>query len=116
MLHVLVIMFASTGGPPSYPHSVSGTQTTTGQPSAALLCLAFLVQFSLSSILLLPPLIMLILDTPFSQLASPKAHRFNRKQAVLLTAEFLGYFASLVLTSTVISGGTAWIGQTWGVE
>lgn len=99
MLHVLAMMFASQS-----------------QASPALLCLAFLVHSSVSSILLLAPLILLLMDQPVSRLASPRPHSLNMFKTMSLLVEFIGYFVILCLASSMISGGTTWMSRTWGVE
>ncbi|KAJ6508519.1 GPI transamidase subunit PIG-U [Mycena sanguinolenta] len=88
---------------------------TQGLVSPSLLAAALLLQLSLSSILLLAPLIMLLASSPVSQLASPRAFSGNGKM-VPLVAEFTAYTTVLTLASTVVSGGWAWVPQTWGAS
>ncbi|KAJ7095734.1 GPI transamidase subunit PIG-U [Mycena belliarum] len=99
MLGLLALMFAARG-----------------DASPSLLAAAFLLQLSLSSIMLLAPLILLLASSPVSQLASPRAFSGNGKKIWPLVAEFLVYTAVLTLTSTLISGGWAWVPQTWGAS
>lgn len=82
--------------------------------SASLLALAFLVQFSLSSILLLVPLLLLLISDPVSRLASPRPFPAPLRKVLPALAEFLSYFAVLTLASTLVSGGWTWIPKTWG--
>ncbi|KAF8070785.1 GPI transamidase subunit PIG-U [Lyophyllum atratum] len=90
-----------------------------GRASASLLSLACLVHLSVSSILILTPLLLLLLIGPVSNLASPKALRTfgaNFRLLVPYLGEFVLYFSVFTLASTVVSGGWAWIPQTWGAS
>ncbi|KAJ7195435.1 GPI transamidase subunit PIG-U [Mycena pura] len=87
-----------------------------GDASRSLLAAALLLQFSLSSILLLAPLLLLLASSPVSQLASPRAFSANGKSITSFVAEFLAYTTVLTLASTLVSGGWAWIPQTWGAS
>ncbi|KAJ7288155.1 GPI transamidase subunit PIG-U [Mycena rebaudengoi] len=87
-----------------------------GRPSPSLLAAALLLQLSLSSILLLAPLVLLLASSPVSQLASPRAFSGDAKKMALFVGEFVAYTAVLTLASTLISGGWAWIPQTWGAS
>ncbi|KAJ7134786.1 GPI transamidase subunit PIG-U [Mycena epipterygia] len=87
-----------------------------GDTSPSLLAAALLLQLSLSSILLLAPLILLIASSPVSQLASPRSFSVNGKKIVPLLVEFAAYTTLLTLVSTLVSGGWAWIPQTWGAS
>ncbi|KAF5369760.1 hypothetical protein D9758_001334 [Tetrapyrgos nigripes] len=86
------------------------------KPSQSLLTYAFLLQFSLSSILFLVPLLLLIVSDPFSHLASPRAFNGNLQKIPTLLGEFAVYFISLTAASTLVSGGLSWMGQTWGAS
>ncbi|KZP34406.1 PIG-U-domain-containing protein [Athelia psychrophila] len=86
-----------------------------GQSSASLLALAFLVHLSLSSVLIIIPLLLLIIGEPISRLASPAPISSNLRKTLPLFLEFTTYFGVLTLASTLVSGGWAWIPQTWGV-
>lgn len=99
MLHLLSIMFAARG-----------------KTSPALFCLAALVHVSLSSVLLVLPVIILILGQPKSGLADPKPISINFKKGRAIGLEFFGHFSVLTLTSTLVSGGFQWMRQTWFVE
>ncbi|KAJ7625394.1 GPI transamidase subunit PIG-U [Mycena polygramma] len=87
-----------------------------GDASPSLLAAALLLQLSLSSVVLLAPLILLIASSPVSQLASPRAWSGNSKKLKFLVAEFAAYTAVLTLASTLVSGGWAWVPQTWGAS
>ena len=84
------------------------------RPSQCLLALSILVHLSLSSILTLLPVLLLLLSDPHSHLASPKPIAVDLWKLLRLSAEFLLYFISLSLVSTLIAGNLAWIPQTWG--
>ena len=77
--------------------------------------LAFLIQLSLSSLLLVVPLLMLLVGDPVSRLASPAPISSNLRKTIPMLFEFLAYSAGLVLASTLVSGGWAWISSTWGL-
>ncbi|KAJ7796174.1 GPI transamidase subunit PIG-U-domain-containing protein [Mycena olivaceomarginata] len=62
------------------------------------------------------PLILLLASNPVSQLASPRPFSRNGRKIIPLMAEFLAYTAVLSLASTLISGGWAWVPQTWGAS
>ncbi|KAJ6621856.1 GPI transamidase subunit PIG-U [Mycena sp. CBHHK59/15] len=87
-----------------------------GQASPSLLAAALLLQLSLSSVLLLAPLILLLASSPVSQLASPRPFSGDAKKIAPLLGEFLAYTVVLTLASTLVSGGWAWIPQTWGAS
>ncbi|KAF8971101.1 GPI transamidase subunit PIG-U [Flammula alnicola] len=85
-----------------------------GKSSASPFALSFLVHLSLSPIVVLLPLLLLLINDPFSHLASPKAMAANVKSIIPLFAEFAIYFGALTLVSTLVCGSWAWIPQTWG--
>ncbi|GLB37782.1 putative cell division cycle protein 91 [Lyophyllum shimeji] len=90
-----------------------------GRVSASLLSLAFLVHLSLSSILILTPLLLLLLIDPVSRLASPKSLRTLGVDFRLLLPNlgvFLLCFCTFAVAATLVSGGWAWIPQTWGAN
>ncbi|KAL0956835.1 hypothetical protein HGRIS_002947 [Hohenbuehelia grisea] len=86
------------------------------RPSQALLVLSFLTQLSLSSILLLPPLLLLLITDHLSHLASPKSFNGSLKRTLPLLGEFSLYFVSLTFASTVSAGSWKWMLQTWGAS
>ncbi|KAF9010614.1 GPI transamidase subunit PIG-U [Cyathus striatus] len=86
-----------------------------GQKSATLLSIAFLINLSLSSILILPPILLVLITDPYSHLASPRPIAISSlKKTLPLLGEFLVYFAALIFASSIVSGGLSWISQTWG--
>ncbi|KAF7365048.1 Phosphatidylinositol glycan anchor biosynthesis class U protein [Mycena venus] len=87
-----------------------------GSASPSLLAAALLLHLSLSSILLLAPLVLLLASSPVSQLASPRSFSGNSQKIKPLLAEFLAYTAILTVASTLVSGGWAWVPQTWGAS
>lgn len=112
---------------PSLAHSTSSFENvlmlvslmfaSQGRTSASLLSLSFLVQISPSSVLVLAPVLLLLITDPVSRLASPRplsALAADTRKLFPLLAEFIVYFASFTLTSTLVSGSWAWIPQTWG--
>ncbi|KAG5342583.1 hypothetical protein C0989_012086 [Termitomyces sp. Mn162] len=90
-----------------------------GRASATLLSLAFLVHLSLSSILILTPLLLLLLLDPVSRLASPKSLfslGVDFRRLIPFLGEFVIYLGTFTLLSTFTSGGWSWITQTWGAS
>ncbi|KAK7040095.1 hypothetical protein VNI00_009900 [Paramarasmius palmivorus] len=86
------------------------------QASRALFGMAFLLHISLSSLLLLAPVILLLLSDPNSHLASPRAFSGDIKKLPLLLVEFFAYFGTLTGVACAITGGLTWIPQTWGAS
>ncbi|KDR75106.1 hypothetical protein GALMADRAFT_249005 [Galerina marginata CBS 339.88] len=82
--------------------------------SASLLTLSFVTHLSISSVVMLLPVLLLLITDPHSHLASPKALSANPRKALSLFGEFLLYFISLTLVSTLVAGSCGWIPQTWG--
>jgi len=73
MAVLLTHMFASEREFPQLPKRYSLTYLHfTGKPLAALLALAFSTHLSISTFLLLLPVLMLLVTSPVSQLASPR--------------------------------------------
>jgi phosphatidylinositol glycan class U len=81
-----------------------------------MLAFAFLLQLSLSSILLLAPLLLLLVSDPVSHLASPRPFSSHLRKTAPLLGEFIAYSTVLVFASTLVSGSWAWVPQTWGVR
>ena len=98
------------------PPSLAYDTYRLGKTSPALFCLAALVHVSLSSILLVLPVILLLLGQPKSSLANPKQISIDFKKGRTISLELLAHLSALTLTSTVISGGFQWMWQTWFVE
>ncbi|EIM81126.1 PIG-U-domain-containing protein [Stereum hirsutum FP-91666 SS1] len=88
----------------------------------ALLTLAIAIHLSLPSILILPPvLLLLISEDATSHLANPSSSPILglsvsqlRKAVSPLLIEFVLYFLVLTGVSTTIAGGWGWVGNTWG--
>jgi len=106
----------SVNVPPDAPFLVTHVPRRLGRTSPALFCLAALVHVSLSSILLVLPVMMLLLGQPKSGLANPMPISIDFGKGRIIGLEFLIHFAALSLTSTLISGGFQWMWQTWFVE
>ncbi|KAG6866394.1 hypothetical protein C0991_004678 [Blastosporella zonata] len=90
-----------------------------GRVSPSLLSLALLLHVSLSSILILTPVMLLLLLDPVSRLASPQPLRslgVKFQRLIPLVGEFVLYFAACTCLSTLTSGGWSWIPQTWGAS
>ncbi|KZT29124.1 PIG-U-domain-containing protein [Neolentinus lepideus HHB14362 ss-1] len=92
-----------------------------GRASPALFLASILLHLSLHSVLLLPPLILLLLSSPHSHLSNPKyftAYR-NSKGSLSNTlsciGEFLIYSVILTLCCTMVADSSGWIEKTWGV-
>ena len=95
-----------------FPYDLS-----TGQAPASLLALAFLVQISPSSVLVLAPVLLLLITDPVSRLASPRPLGVlgaDLRKLTPLFIEFIVYFSAFTLASTFVSGSWAWVPQTWG--
>lgn len=93
----------------------------TGRVSASLLLLAILTHFSLTSILYVLPILLLLISSPLSNLASPRHFHLNTretaKQIFPLASEYFAYLVTLAVASTVLSGGKwGWVGKTWGAS
>lgn len=113
-------MFASQGTTIQHAGAVfrdSSHTHVTGRASASLLALSFLVQISLSSILVLAPVLLLLIASPVSRLASPQpltALGAQFRKIGPLLAEFIVYFAAFTFVSSLVAGNWTWIPQTWG--
>lgn len=87
-----------------------------GKAASALFSMALSVQLSLSSILLLTPIILLLLSNPFPHLATPRGFSGNLRSAVPLVGQFLVYFLVLTAAAASTAGGWTWVSQTWGTR
>jgi len=85
-----------------------------GQSSPSLLALAVLSHLSLPTILLLPPVLLLLLSDPQSHLASPRLFPQKLRKCIPLFAEFAFYFVALLSASVIVAGGWGWVRNTWG--
>ncbi|KAI9566946.1 PIG-U-domain-containing protein [Boletus coccyginus] len=100
MAVLLALMFASEGKPP-----------------AALLALAFSTHLSISTSLLLLPVLMLLVTSPVSQLASPQEFRGDLRTALKYVGQFVTYWLVLFGASSVMVGGDwGWVRETWGAS
>ncbi|KAH9936170.1 PIG-U-domain-containing protein [Fomitopsis serialis] len=86
------------------------------QASASLLTLAFLVQLSLPSILLLVPLLLLISSSPTSHLASPHFIKTSVRRIAPLAGQFAVYTVLLSGAATLVCGNLTWLEKTWGAS
>ncbi|EJU04266.1 PIG-U-domain-containing protein [Dacryopinax primogenitus] len=81
------------------------------QVSPSLILLAVLSFSSLPSILLLPPLVMILLAGPKPTVPLPK---YSPKTALRIVAEFALYMVVLTGASRFVAGSWGWVLQTWG--
>lgn len=86
----------------------------TGNASLSLFLLSILLHIDISSFILLPPLLLLLLTGPRSNLASPHSLTANLSRIIPLFCRYVLYAGILAIISTSITGGTHWIPQTWG--
>ncbi|KAG1772560.1 PIG-U-domain-containing protein [Suillus placidus] len=88
-----------------------------GKVSPALLAIAFAVHLTPSSILLLLPILMVLLSSPVSHLASPRPFHGNLKRIPFLFGEFTLYWLVLVGAACIIAGGSwNWVRASWGAS
>lgn len=78
--------------------------------------MSFLLQLSLSPVLLIAPLLLLLTSDPHSHLASPRPYGANLRKSIPLILELVLYSVLLTVASTVVAGSWAWIPQTWGAR
>jgi len=84
--------------------------------ASAMLCVAVLVQISLSYLVILLPVAMILIVGPYSRLASPYQPNLPRLALLSLLGEFLGYHTLLTALSGFASGNWSWMSQTWGAS
>ncbi|KIL65881.1 hypothetical protein M378DRAFT_161509 [Amanita muscaria Koide BX008] len=84
--------------------------------SSTMLCVAVLVQISLSYLVILLPIAMILIVGPYSRLASPYQPNIPRLALFSLLGEFLGYHTLLTALSGFASGNWSWMSQTWGAS
>jgi len=113
-LMLLAIMFACQSTPYSIFTLLLLTARITEKVSKSLFALSFLLHLSLSSIVMLPPVLLLLITNPHSHLASPKPTSANFRNLVSPLGEFILYTVLLTLVSTLVAGSWSWIPQTWG--
>lgn len=88
-----------------------------GKRSPAILTLALSTHLSLSTILFLVPVLMLLITSPTSQLASPRLFVGSYQLAVKYASEFLAYWLILVGAASIMAGGVwDWIRESWGAS
>lgn len=88
-----------------------------GRPSSALLAIAFTIHLSSSSILLLLPILMLLVTSPASQLASPRQFQGSIYRMTLLFGEFMFYWLVLVGAACIMADGDwNWVKASWGAS
>ncbi|KAG9313281.1 GPI transamidase subunit PIG-U [Chiua virens] len=88
-----------------------------GKPSAALLALAFSTHLSVSTFLLLLPVLMLLVTSPVSQLASPQAFKGDIRTVYKYATQFSTYWLVLFgASSIIVGGGWGWVRETWGAN
>lgn len=88
----------------------------TGKKAPCLFALSLMTYLSLPSILFLAPIIILIIGSPASSLASLKMITLGRREIAKLVGDFSLYMAVLGVACTIESGGFTWIYKTWGTE
>ncbi|KAF8530385.1 PIG-U-domain-containing protein [Hysterangium stoloniferum] len=86
-----------------------------GNVPVALLSLAFLTHLSLTSVLFLPPIILLLLHGPSSRLSKPVMFS-GYKRALPLALQASIYVGILALLSTLATGNWTWVSRTWGAS
>ncbi|OSX59720.1 hypothetical protein POSPLADRAFT_1149654 [Postia placenta MAD-698-R-SB12] len=84
-----------------------------GRPSASVLTLALLTQLSMPLVLLLLPILLLIVTSPVSCLASPRPFLADIRKTLPLLAEFIAYSVVLSLAATLVCGNRLWVTQSW---
>ncbi|OAX37908.1 PIG-U-domain-containing protein [Rhizopogon vinicolor AM-OR11-026] len=88
-----------------------------GKPSSALLAIAFTINLSPYSILLLLPILMLLVTSPASQLASPRPFHGSINRIASLFGEFMLYWLVLVGAACIIADGSwSWMKASWGAS
>ncbi|PFH49746.1 hypothetical protein AMATHDRAFT_146847 [Amanita thiersii Skay4041] len=87
-----------------------------GRQPPTLLFLAFLVQVSLSYLLLILPIFVLVNMGPSSQLAKPHGSTVPIRPIASMFGKFLVYSLCLTFASTIIANGWSWTSQTWGAS
>ncbi|KAG2073977.1 PIG-U-domain-containing protein [Suillus decipiens] len=85
--------------------------------SFALLAIAFAVHLTPSSILLLLPILMVLVSSPVSHLASPRPFHGSLKRIPFLFGEFILFWLVLVGAACIITGGSwNWVRASWGAS
>ncbi|KAH0828167.1 GPI transamidase subunit PIG-U [Lanmaoa asiatica] len=115
---LLTLMFASEGMSAQLSKRYSFTPiNSAGKPSAALLALAFSTHLSISTFLLLLPVLMLLVTSPVAQLASPQEFTGDLRTAHKYAGQFAIYWLVLFGAASVMVGGDwGWVRETWGAR
>ncbi|KAF9227010.1 cell division cycle protein 91 [Gyrodon lividus] len=88
-----------------------------GVRSPAVLALAFSTHLSMSTFLLVLPVLMLLVTSPVSQLASPHPFKGSVRTACKFAGEFVVYWLVLFGAASVMAGGGwGWVRETWGAS
>ncbi|KAG1821676.1 GPI transamidase subunit PIG-U [Suillus subaureus] len=88
-----------------------------GKVSSALLAIAFAVHLTPSSIFLLLPILMVLVSSPVSHLASPHPFHGSLRRIPFLFGEFTLYWLVLVGAACIITGGNwSWVRASWGAS
>ncbi|KIK93239.1 hypothetical protein PAXRUDRAFT_34170 [Paxillus rubicundulus Ve08.2h10] len=88
-----------------------------GRRSPALLALAFSTHLSVSTFLLVLPVLMLLVTSSVSQLASPHPFTGSTWTAYQYAGEFAAYWLVLFGAASVMAGsGWGWVHETWGAS
>lgn len=113
---LLTLMFASEGEF-SRQKVLFTSSYFVGKPSAALLALAFSTHLSISTFLLLLPVLVLLVTSPVSQLASPQEFKGDFRNIGKYAGQFAVYWLVLFGAASVMVGGEwGWIRETWGAR
>ncbi|KAF9236357.1 PIG-U-domain-containing protein [Melanogaster broomeanus] len=86
-----------------------------GKQSPALLALALSTHLSISTFIIVLPVLMLLLTSPVSQLASPRPFvGTSVRSAGKYASEFVAYWLVLFGAASVMAGGRwGWVRETW---
>ncbi|KAG0701281.1 GPI transamidase subunit PIG-U [Suillus ampliporus] len=88
-----------------------------GKPSPALLAIAFTVHLAPSFILLLLPILMLLVASPASRLASSRPFHGSLKRIPFFFGKFILYWLVLVGAACTMTGGSwSWVMGSWGAS
>ncbi|KIJ11802.1 hypothetical protein PAXINDRAFT_15378 [Paxillus involutus ATCC 200175] len=88
-----------------------------GRRSPALLALALSTHLSISTFLLVLPVLMLLVTSPVSQLASPHPFIGSVRTTCKYAGEFVAYWLVLFGAALVMAGGGwGWVRETWGAS
>ena len=112
---LLSLMFASEGV--SILLLAFTALNSAGKASMALLALAFSTHISISTFLLVPPVLMLLVTSPVSQLASPHEFRGDFRTGFKYAVQFATYWLILFGAALLMTGGQwGWVRESWGAR